>query len=55
MVKEAIETDKPAQVPGDAEAPAQGTPHPTIETAVQQSDRTESIQSEQKGKGKRGV
>lgn len=51
MVKQTIEAAQPAQVPGDAESPAEGTPHPTIERAVQQSDRTESIQSEQQGKG----
>lgn len=37
--------DKPARVPGDAEAPAKGTSDPTIEQAVGHSDATEPTQS----------
>jgi len=35
------ETQKPAQVPGDAESPPRREPDPTAGQAVNQTDRTE--------------
>ena len=39
------QTDQPARVPGDAEAPPQGALKRVVEKAVQKTDPTEPVQS----------
>jgi hypothetical protein len=46
MEKNLNQDKKPAQVPGDAESPPQGSLDKTVHDAIQRSDPTEPVQAE---------